>query len=287
MELLPPSEENPSLINGYSINYAQRSIGKFLVETKMDSPVPFGIWKCEKNAEMFSYCFRKMMKKVVFLVLIVSWSWTRLPAAVKFSGELLVKLSGHLCNSHLAFLFCNGIVFALFLLCRQTDVSTNSVIDGDVVYRCGGGAQVMLSAAEVGGGGEEETIKTVCGGTQVLVMPASEIFLAPPPAAEEDSGEGEEETIKTVCLESVVLKQQCNEVATTAGAAIITLQRQNGSGVEGGAIENLNCEEFRRRIEKFIRKNHEQFKVEKERGNDESMQKQQNININSLQIISY
>nr|GME20066.1 uncharacterized protein LOC109149214 [Ipomoea batatas] len=169
-----------------------------------------------------------LLEVLVFLVLLVFWSWTRLPAAVRFSGALLIDLSGLLCNPHMVFLLCNAIVFALFLLRRQTEISRNSDIDGDI-----------------------------CGGTQLTVS-AAEIFapLSQPEAAEDDSGEGEEETIiKTVCLESVVLKPQCNEVSA------IALQRQSGSSVESGAIENLNDEEFRRKIERFITKNHEQFKL--------------------------
>nr|GLL48363.1 uncharacterized protein LOC109149214 [Ipomoea trifida] len=239
MELLPPSQETLTRINaGNSINYVQHS------------PVLlFDIWKCEKKNAAMTMKKLLLLEVLVFLVLIVFWSWTRLPAAVRFSGALLVDLSGLLCNPHMVFLLCNAIVFALFLLRRQTEISRNSVIDGDI-----------------------------CGGTQLTVS-AAEIFapLPQPEAAEDDSGAGEEETIiKTVCLESVVLKPQCNEVSA------IALQRQSGSSVESGAIENLNDEEFRRKIERFIIKNHEQFKVEKD-----STQKQQNMNTNSLQIISY
>ncbi|KAA8528667.1 hypothetical protein F0562_036022 [Nyssa sinensis] len=58
-----------------------------------------------------------------------SWLSTRLPNAVRISGEYIPQLSGYLLNPHLVFLIGNAIIIALVALYRQNYAGKNGGTD--------------------------------------------------------------------------------------------------------------------------------------------------------------
>lgn len=219
--------------------------------------------------------FRRMTKTVQYLELIValmlvSWSCTRVPGVVKFSGDCLVELWTYACNPHVVFVIGNAIIVSLFLLCRQTDVGCNSV----VFDLRGDDCEEIISRGE------------------------SQPPIPSPEASAHPEAVGDEEK-QIVCLEIAVQDQQCSEISTamkTAAKRIEKFRRTQSENLKQAialkvprelrrsvtevrrevtnpgeeramsavdTVEDLNSEEFRRRVEKFIRQNKEQFKIEK------------------------
>nr|GMC47906.1 uncharacterized protein LOC109149214 [Ipomoea batatas]GMC50389.1 uncharacterized protein LOC109149214 [Ipomoea batatas]GMC56071.1 uncharacterized protein LOC109149214 [Ipomoea batatas] len=232
--------------------------------------------------------FRRMTTTLQFLevivaLMLVSWSCTRVPGVMKFSGEFLVELWIYVCNPHVVFVIGNAIIVALVVLCRQTDAGCSSVASDF----CG-----EDDGEEIGNGKE----------TQPPLV-SSEASTPPRPQAEPAG----DETKQIVCSESEVQKPQCTDLSTamkTATKQIEKFQRTQseklkraialkpqgvlrrsetemhrnaaGSGEPRAmptldTVENLSSEEFRLRIEKFIQKNQEFFKVES--GRDEPTSK--------------
>ncbi|XP_031120563.1 uncharacterized protein LOC116023698 [Ipomoea triloba] len=226
--------------------------------------------------------FRRMTTTLQFLevivaLMLVSWSCTRVPGVMKFSGEFLVELWIHVCNPHVVFVIGNAIIVALVVLCRQTDAGCSSVSSDFCGEEIGNGeTQPPLVSSEA----------------------------SAPPLQPEAAGD---ETKQIVCSESEVQKPQCTELSTamkTATKQIEKFQRtqseklkraialkpqgvlrrsetemhRNAAGSDDprampsiDTVENLSSEEFRLRIEKFIQKNQEFFKVES--GRDEPTSK--------------
>ncbi|XP_060200857.1 uncharacterized protein LOC132629144 [Lycium barbarum] len=97
----------------------------------MDNEV-FDNVKFEKAKAVARYNrFQNMMKmlqifEVLVAVVLISWSWTRIPVAVKLSGRFFVQLSSHLFKPHVVFLIGNAIIVAIVVLCRQNDAINNS-----------------------------------------------------------------------------------------------------------------------------------------------------------------
>lgn len=81
--------------------------------------------KAEKANAIARYRqFRNIAKLLqiieVFVALtLLSWSWTRLPTAIKIASEYLFHFSVCLLNPHVVFLFGNAIVITLFVLSRH------------------------------------------------------------------------------------------------------------------------------------------------------------------------
>lgn len=226
--------------------------------------------------------FRRTVKMLQFLevivvLMLVSWSCTRVPGVVKFSGDFLVELWLYVCNPHVVFVIGNAIIVALFLLCRQTDAGCSSAISDF----CGDEDGEEIDRSE----------------TQPPVVSSEASTPPPQPEAPGD------ETKQIVCSESAVQKPQCTELSTamkTATKQIEKFQRTQSEKLKRAialkperelrrsetemhrktadsdetrampaveTVESLSSEEFRLRIEKFIRKNQEFFKVES--GQDE------------------
>ncbi|XP_055835963.1 uncharacterized protein LOC129904422 [Solanum dulcamara] len=103
----------------------------------MDNEV-FDSVKFEKAKAISRYNrLQNMMKilqifEVIVAVVLISWSWTRIPAAVKFSGEILVQVVDYLFKPHVVFLIGNAIVVAIVVLCRQTDAGSNNSVTDDI-----------------------------------------------------------------------------------------------------------------------------------------------------------
>ncbi|CAN4093889.1 unnamed protein product [Withania somnifera] len=94
--------------------------------------------KFEKSKAISRYNrFQNLMKmlqifEVFVAVVLIFWSWTRIPAAVKFSGEVLVQVCGYLLKPHVVFLIGNAIIVAIVALCRQTDAGSNISVSDDI-----------------------------------------------------------------------------------------------------------------------------------------------------------
>lgn len=223
--------------------------------------------KYEKARAMVRFNrFRKMMKllqfvEVLLAFMFISWSWTYLPAAVKFSGDLLVELSVYIFNPHVIFLIGNAIIVSVLLLCRQTEAENHSVTGGihrDDVRSC----EVQLP------------IVTTCDGYVVTSSPSSSPGIAVPNFAGDESKQ-------IVCSESKVPnKVQSDAAETTIDVTtknIQILQRTKSedlkqeippkklrrSQTDMAAVDTLSNEEFKLTIEAFIKKN--QIFFEKQR----------------------
>ncbi|KAI3807323.1 hypothetical protein L1987_23249 [Smallanthus sonchifolius] len=61
------------------------------------------------------------LMEVFVVVILMSWSSTRLPSLFKFSSEYLLALASYLMNQHVVFLVGNVIVFVCYVLSRNTD----------------------------------------------------------------------------------------------------------------------------------------------------------------------
>ncbi|KAK4365136.1 hypothetical protein RND71_016494 [Anisodus tanguticus] len=103
----------------------------------MDNEV-FDNVKFEKAKAIARYNrFQNMMKmlqifEVLVAAVLISWSWTRIPVAVKLSGQFFVQLSSHLFKPHIVFLIGNAIIVAIVVLCRQNDAGSNNSDTDDI-----------------------------------------------------------------------------------------------------------------------------------------------------------
>ncbi|KAL2504065.1 hypothetical protein Adt_19686 [Abeliophyllum distichum] len=154
----------------------------------MESELVFDNVKFEKAKAIARFNrFRKITKiwqifEVFLVFALVSWSSTRVPAVLKFSGHFVLEMSSYLLNHHVVFVIGNVIIILLFVLCRQNDsvnvTGTGDFYDDYVKHSEAGKRNSSASvseptappvmaeaaAAEVGGGDEEK---------QIIVSPES------------------------------------------------------------------------------------------------------------------
>ncbi|XP_019184640.1 PREDICTED: uncharacterized protein LOC109179594 [Ipomoea nil] len=236
----------------------------------------------EKSIAMFNR-FRKAMKLVHFLELLfplvlIPSSWARVPAAVKISGEFMHELSVNLCNPHVVFLIGNAIIAVLFVLCRQTEASEafdDRVRQGEIqppaascqVYapppQTEAAEKIAVKAVAVG----EEIKQIVCSESVVPKQQSEEIFVALQMATKKiqkfHRTQSEKLKRETAFRSQRDLRRSETELRLKAVSSSAT-----GTMASVDTVENLSNEEFRLRIEKFIRKNQEFFILEN--GRDET-----------------
>lgn len=104
---------------------------------KMDNEVFDSVrFEKEKAISRFNR-FQNIMKmlqifEVIVAVVLIFWSWYRIPAAVKLSGEFLLQVSGYLFKPHVVFFIGNAIIVAIVVLRRQTDAGSNNSVTDDI-----------------------------------------------------------------------------------------------------------------------------------------------------------
>lgn len=247
----------------------------------MDNEV-FDSVKFEKSKAIArSNRFQDMMKmlqifEVIVAVVLISWSWTRIPAAVKISGEFLVQVTSYLFKPHVVFLIGNAIIVAIVVLCRQTDAGSNNSVTYDDI--------------------ESEEIHH----TEIQQSFVGDV----PETAEPSVATTEDKQI--VSSECKVPEIQCNEAATAIDTAIKQIQKFKRTQSEKlkkqitssprrelrrsetdtrtivpvEAVDTLSNEEFRNTIEAFIKKN--QIFFEKQRLAETEPEKYERIGIEAF-----
>lgn len=80
---------------------------------------------------------RKTVKLLQFLevlvvLMLISWSSSRLPGALKISGRFVCEVADYLFNPHVVFLIGNVIIVALFVLCRGSGPCSDNSGDDDL-----------------------------------------------------------------------------------------------------------------------------------------------------------
>ncbi|KAL3505319.1 hypothetical protein ACH5RR_035160 [Cinchona calisaya] len=94
--------------------------------------------KFEKEKAMARFNrFRKITKILQFLevsvaLLLISWSSTRIPGALKISGRCLFEVANYLFNPHIVFVIGNAIIVAVFVLCRENNAGKENSGEGDI-----------------------------------------------------------------------------------------------------------------------------------------------------------
>nr|GMD97785.1 uncharacterized protein LOC109179594 [Ipomoea batatas] len=224
--------------------------------------------------------FRKAMKLVHFLELLfplvlIPSSWARVPAAVKMSGEFVHELSVNLCNPHVVFLIGNAIIAVLFVLCRHTEALEafdDSVRQGEIqppadscqVYAPPRQPETAEKIAVKAVAVREEIKQIVCSESVVAKQQSEEIFVALQMATKQiqklHRTQSEKLKRETAFRSQRDLRRSQTELRLKA-------VRSSATGTMA-SVENLSNEEFRLRIEKFIRENQEFFKLEN--GRDET-----------------
>ncbi|KAJ8540973.1 hypothetical protein K7X08_001789 [Anisodus acutangulus] len=290
----------------------------------MDNEV-FDNVKFEKAKAIASYNrFQNMMKmlqifEVLVAVVLISWSWTRIPAAVKLSGQFFVQFSAYLFKPHVVFLIGNAIIVTIVVLCRQNDTGNNNSDTNDIHAE-------EINNTEV----QRPIVTTACGGD------VSEMA-EPTVATTEDKKIIFSEYEVRECQLSIVSKllpvfqpfdnQSCslmddhcepdsiefdsNDVATAIDTATKQIQKfkrtqseklkrqitanprrelrrsetdmrriVSKSTVPVDAVDTLNNEEFRLTIEAFIKKN--QIFFEKQRLAETEPEKYEQIGIEAF-----
>lgn len=186
----------------------------------MDTQEPvFDNVKFEKAKAMARYSrFRKITKLLQFLkvsvvVMLISWSSTRLPGALKISGRFLGDVAD-LFNPHVVFVIGNVIIVALFVLCRERSAGGESESSGDGDFY---DDYVRHSEAHA----QREKVQK---------NPAPE-----PPAAPEikeviagnagDGGDEAEEKQIVVCSETEEKAEQCEAVTTAIETATKQIEK--------------------------------------------------------------
>lgn len=238
--------------------------------------------------------FKKISKLLQFLEVLValaliSWSSTRLPGAVKLSGQFLFELARYVCNPHIVFLISNAIVVVLFVLRRESNSSGNDYSGSGDLYddyvrhslrKAYAPEEVKIPALPptptteikdvnpddiAGGGGDEEEKQIVC------------VY------SEEEEGEGEEQcdamtmAIETAAkqiekfqrIQSVKLKREIAAKPQPAELRRSETVKVGGRRAERLAmtsfdtVDKLSNEEFNMTIEAFIKRHQESLKEQK------------------------
>ncbi|XP_009761069.1 uncharacterized protein LOC107795496 [Nicotiana tabacum] len=192
----------------------------------------------------------KYEKARAMAFMFISWSWTYLPAAVKFSGDLLLELSVYIFNPHVVFLIGNTIIVSVLLLCRRTEADNHSVTGGihrdDVRSR-----EVQLP------------ILTTCDGDVATSSPSG---IAEPNFAGDESKQIDKvqsnaaETTIDVTTKNIQILQRTKSEDLKQEIPPKKLRR---SQTDMAAVDTLSNEEFKLTIEAFIKKN--QIFFEKQR----------------------
>ncbi|XP_009785221.1 uncharacterized protein [Nicotiana sylvestris] len=271
----------------------------------MDNELVFDNVKFEKAKAIARYNrFQNMMKmlqifEVVVAVVLISWSWTRVPVAVKLSGEVLVQVSAFLFKPHVVFLIGNGIIVAIVVLCRQTDAGSNDSVTDDILSE-----EILHNEVQ------QPIVTATCGGdVPILSCDSSPVTAEPSVATTEDK--------QVVSSELKVPEIQSNDVATAIDTATKQIQKfkrsqseklkreiatasshrelrrsetdmrrlvvRPGDGkstVPVEAVDTLSNEEFRHTIEAFIKKN--QIFFEKQRLAEAEPEKYERIGIKAF-----
>ncbi|CAH9077841.1 unnamed protein product [Cuscuta europaea] len=234
----------------------------------------FDVVKSEKAKAVARFNrFRRMMKMIkcfelIVVLMVISWSCTRIPAVVKLTGVCLVELWDYACNPHVVFVIGNAIIVSLFVLCRKTGVSCNSVVfdfcvdDGDEISS--GASQSPMHSSEESAlphhseAAEEETKQIVCSESATQIPQCNEISAAMKMAEKqiEKFRRTQSESLKR----AMALKPG-RELRRSATEVRREVPNFNGKRVVP-TVEDLNNEEFRLRIEKFIRQNQQLFQIE-------------------------
>lgn len=260
--------------------------------------------KFEKSKAIARYNrFQNMMKmlqifEVFVAVVLIFWSWTRIPAVVKFSGEVLVQVCGYLFKPHVVFLIGNAIIAAIVVLCRQTDAGGNNSVSDDIL------------SEEIHHTDVEQPIVTTTfdGDVQDLSSVSLPEIVEPSVATMKDKHSSEYKVPEII---------QCNEVATAIDTATKQIQKFKRtqseklkrqmtanprrelrrsdtdmrrivvrpgdiqqSTVPVEAVDTLSNEEFNLTIEAFIKKN--QIFFEKQRLAETEPEKYERIGIEAF-----
>ncbi|KAM7517201.1 hypothetical protein LguiA_006784 [Lonicera macranthoides] len=172
--------------------------------------------KAEKANAIARYRrFRNIAKLLqiieVFVALtLLSWSWTRLPAAIKMASEYLFQFSVCLLNPHVVFLIGNVIVITLFVLSRHYE-------------------------AEVYSGTTDPYEEYVPNNEDFAAAPATNVESPPEPTQTAKESTSEDKQI--VCAENAACKMQCEAVATAIEKATKQIQK-----FQRTQSEKLKCE---------------------------------------------
>ncbi|XP_027148678.1 uncharacterized protein LOC113749199 [Coffea eugenioides] len=180
--------------------------------------------KFEKAKMMARYNrFRRTMKLFQFLevlvaLLLISWSSTRLPGALKISGRILFEVANYLFNPHVVFLIGNVIIVALCFLCRGTGAGSENSCDDDLYDEYARHSQAHAQQQKVAGSGGVKIPPP-----EIPATPETRDVIAG--AGGGDGGEAEE---KQIILWTEEKAEQCDAVTTaieTAAKRIEKFQR--------------------------------------------------------------
>lgn len=267
----------------------------------MDNEV-FDSVKFEKAKAISRYNrFQNMMKmlqifEVIVAVVLISWSWTRIPAAVKFSGEILVQVVDYLFKPHVVFLIGNAIIVAIVVLCRQTDAGSNNYVTDDIH-----GNEIPYSEDH------RSTITTSYCSSDVTDLSSASL---------PETAVSTMEDKKIISSECKVPEMKCNDMDTAINAATKQIQKfkrtqseklkrqitanprrelrrsetemrrtvvrpgDKQSTVPVEAVDTLSNDDFRLTIEAFIKKNQTFF--EKQRLAESEPEKYERIGIEAF-----
>ncbi|KAJ8532427.1 hypothetical protein K7X08_012350 [Anisodus acutangulus] len=224
--------------------------------------------KYEKDRSMERFNrFRKIMKmlqfiQVVVVFMLISWSWTRLPPAV--------KLSVYLFNPHVVFLIGNTIIVVIILLCRQTEANNSKPLTANFNHEDVSPGDVQLvtekpvsSPASLPDMAEpdftgDENKQTVCSESKV------------PNKVQSNNIEEEMATKKIKILERTQSEKLNRETAVNPKTElrrtktdICRIVVRPGNRRQTKAVDTLSNEEFRLTIEAFIKKNQIFFETQR------------------------
>lgn len=180
--------------------------------------------KYEKAKAMAMYNrFRKTMKLFQFLevlvaLMLISWSSTRLPGALKISGRILFEVANYLFNPHVVFLLGNVIIVAVFVLCRGSGSGSENSGDDDLYDEYARHSQAHAQQQKVVGSGGVKILPP-----EVPATPEIKNVIAGTGGG--DGGEAEE---KQIILWTEEKAEQCDAVTTaieTAAKQIDKFQR--------------------------------------------------------------
>lgn len=212
--------------------------------------------------------FRKITEAFRFLhvsvvCVLVFWSLTHTPTAVRITGEWLLKQCAYLFNYHLVFL--NAIILLIFVLCRQNEVSRNHSAAGDLLHDYVEHSEVHPRLSSV----------SISVTENELIQPEMVI--------EEQGGSGNEdiEEERILCADyDANSVAKCDEITMAIEKAAREIKRfqriqslrklrrseTNNSRMTplvGAEIERLSNEEFQRTVQAFICKHRKLFLEQK------------------------
>ncbi|CAA2979155.1 Hypothetical predicted protein [Olea europaea subsp. europaea] len=239
----------------------------------MDSEVVFDNVKFEKAKAIARFNrFRKITKiwQMFLVFALVSWSSTRVPAALRISRRFVLEISSYLLNHHVVFLIGNVIIIVLFVLCRQNDAGTvtgtgdfyddymkhseASKRSSSVSERERTTPPVMADAAavEVGGGDEEK---------QIIVSPESmendDMTVAIENASRQVKKFQRTQSEKLKREIAVKPRRELRRSDTEKCRAIVNSGEREITGTtsfDGDEIDTLSSEDFQRTVDAFIQK---------------------------------